>query len=728
MPISYACFDLANGFVHHWLVAGPQAISISDPGSVSGSDLRVAIARHHYVPESGVTSLPVEPGPPGEGILKVGDYEGAWSYVRCREDHLAEHRAGLGTAHYLRSWAYVQLVSDALQPVTLRLATYGPADLWLNGNHIHRHEQFADACPRCHDLDVDLQEGANEVLVRFEQVALGHCRHAVALQVRGRPPCSSAPGVRVSVRLPTTIPDVDKRRRIERVLEAAYTDRDVYGRDDLVLVHWPQDLTLAADTAVRLQAASGRIYAEAHLRGAAGERATLRYPHEVPPGPYRLILMPRPDQYYEQHMRIRRELDIWALGDSAYAEAPHGAQAQRRQEALLHASRYEGSLFGEVARMALGRSSTVDAGTVLSAVRRVDRREEGSIRDLVALLGMLCRFGSDAGFPASLRQPLEECILGYRYRPEPPDQDARCGAGDGHGLLSAAAEILAGQQFPGCTFRAEGLSGRQLRERGERLALSCLRERSAHGFADWGSPCGLADDLVALSHLVDLAQSDEVYDMAGVIMDKTLLTLALNSHKGVLGAAHRACRAPEVFGGLLGPTAGATRLLWGQGVYNHHLSTTVSLACVREYELPAIVAEIALSPLEEEWSRERHLSRSAGAAQEVNRVTYRTPDYMLSSAQDYRPGERGRAEHIWQATLGPAAVVFANHPACATDDEAHRPGFWVGNQVLPRVAQWKDVLIAIHNLPEGDWMGFTHAYFPTCAFDEHVLREGWAFA
>ena len=47
---------------------------------------------------------------------------------------------------------------------------------------------------------------------------------------------------------------------------------------------------------------------------------------------------------------------------------------------------------------------------------------------------------------------------------------------------------------------------------------------------------------------------------------------------------------------------------------------------------------------------------------------------------------------------------------------------------LPRVAQWKDTLLAIHNLPDDDWMGCTHAYFPQYAFDEHELRDGWAFA
>jgi hypothetical protein len=42
-------------------------------------------------------------------------------------------------------------------------------------------------------------------------------------------------------------------------------------------------------------------------------------------------------------------------------------------------------------------------------------------------------------------------------------------------------------------------------------------------------------------------------------------------------------------------------------------------------------------------------------------------------------------------------------------------------------------LISIHNLPQDDWLGFTHAYFPVFAFDDYVLRDGtngqkWAFA
>ena len=87
------------------------------------------------------------------------------------------------------------------------------------------------------------------------------------------------------------------------------------------------------------------------------------------------------------------------------------------------------------------------------------------------------------------------------------------------------------------------------------------------------------------------------------------------------------------------------------------------------------------------WNRERHGGVLDPAVDyfrgswEVNKVTYKTRDYMLSSAQDYRPGGRGNMQHIWQATLGPDAVVFVTHPPFLA--ESGSPNFWVGNLVLP---------------------------------------------
>jgi hypothetical protein len=210
--------------------------------------------------------------------------------------------------------------------------------------------------------------------------------------------------------------------------------------------------------------------------------------------------------------------------------------------------------------------------------------------------------------------------------------------------------------------------------------------------------------------------------------------MALNSYKGVFGSTHGRSYTPFIKGGYLETTSGISRLMWGLGTFNQHILGTVSMACNENYQLPQVIASIATDQTETMWSCERHAGEHEEAVDrrsghwEVNKVTYRTPDYMLCSAQDYHPGERGYQQHIWQATMGPDAVVFANHPACLNEDNAHRPGAWHGNVILPRVAQWQDVLVAVHKLPEDDWLGFTHAYFPSYAFDEHTLREGWAFA
>jgi hypothetical protein len=119
--------------------------------------------------------------------------------------------------------------------------------------------------------------------------------------------------------------------------------------------------------------------------------------------------------------------------------------------------------------------------------------------------------------------------------------------------------------------------------------------------------------------------------------------------------------------------------------------------------------------------------------EEVNIYTYRTPDYQLSAAQDYRPGYGGDQQHIWQATLGPEAVCFTTHPA-RPPGLGPTPDYWAGSGLLPRVAQVKNVLIAVYHLTRRPALYtptrlfFTHAWLPRDRFDEVAERDGWVFA
>ena len=728
MAVSYLRYALQDRYIHNWLVGGPQTLRVTDPALLGSEIPQVEIAETYHMPDSGITATPVERGPLSEGTFKVGDYEGAWAYRRCQEDHLVDLSDIYPRMTYLRAWAYVELNVEVPQEVSLVLTTHGPADLWVNETHVRRVVHF-EAQAKSISTAVDLTAGRNAILVRFEQVAAGACAYAMALQLIG------LDADKAEVTLPTTIRPLERRNRLEEIFEAAYLDQAVYERDDEIRVHWQAlDGRWAVPMTILLRSPTGRIHAETPLEKEEGEEqaqapekgALLGQPFQYPEGFYRAILMPPIPEYGERNMRITRELPLWALDNNTHSDTFYGKLAERRVEALRHAARFERDLYAEVAKMAIGWWSRVDQNVVLQAAERVADGEESCLSDLLGLLGMFFRFESTAEFPETLKGTLDPTILEFDYQQTEPNHRSSDWLTGSQQLLLHTCELLAGQRYPDHTFGDSGEDGRWHRQHGQKLVMAWLRERAAGGFEAWDSDIAFAEMLAALIHLEEFAEDDATWEMATAMLDKLLFTLAVNSHKGIYGTTQGHTEVPQILHGMLGATAGISRLMWGMGAFNHHTLGTVSLACAENYGFPRLIQAIATDLPEEMWSRERHAPDSAQIA--VDKVIYRTPDYMLSSTQDHRPGEPGGFEHIWQATMGPAAVVFVNHPACASLDEARRPNYWRGNASLPRVAQWQDVLVAVHVLPDDDWMGFTHAYFPAHAFDAHELRDGWAFA
>ncbi len=118
---------------------------------------------------------------------------------------------------------------------------------------------------------------------------------------------------------------------------------------------------------------------------------------------------------------------------------------------------------------------------------------------------------------------------------------------------------------------------------------------------------------------------------------------------------------------------------------------------------------------------------------EVNKLTWKTPDYMLSSAQDYHKGRPANQQMVWQATLAPNAFIHVNNPGALSDTE-RCPAYFGNDNRLPRVAQHKNVLVSVYRIPKVRLAGergiylFTHAYFPKQYFDEVTDEGPWTFA
>ncbi len=759
-------YPLLGRAIDRWLLAGPLAAPLVDTTSSDGMELKAGTSpdqeqlslilhrareRYSFIPlaraasegDSGAGDPPVfggwrldSSGTPAEReAFSIGEDKLTWRAQRFLEDHLINLGAYYATWHYVQAWAYCELVCAGAEQVEFVFDLFGAAEVWLNDQQVMQHG--LSRLPGTVSLQARLQAGHNRVLARLDTVARGQSSQRFGMSFL------EVPMEDFSVCLPTSIDPPGRRRELEKFFDEACLDRFVYGAQDNIKVRWPDEFdrpegSSKSDMEMRLQTRDGRIYVmtRSPFPSSEGETTVDMGPAlRAPEGACELHVMPGPEEYTLGGMRIRRKLGLH-VAKNPFSDQPaeQGTYPQRRVEALLDATRRQGNLFSEIARMALERWEQVRKDVIQQTVADLMLGSAESGCTVVGLLGMLARFGDNCSFPAGLKRTLEE-----RLNELPFWLEGRRGIengcwGESEQILHFAAQTIAGQLFPEHSF-ADEQTGQREREEGERGAIAWCRDRGGHGFMEWDSCEAVEAKVVALIHLVDLAENEEVRELAAVLLDKIFFSMAVNSFRGVHGSTQGRADSLSIRSARLAPSAGISRLLWGMGVFNEHVMGSVSLACSDIYFLPPIFEAIAGDVKEPTISRERSVAAVAAESGqeanpwEVNKVTYRTADGMLSSAQDYRPGEPGRQEHIWQATLGPDAVVFVNQPACLSEEEAHRPNCWRGNAVLPRVVQRRDVLIAVHRFDERNGVAaLTHGHFPTHAFDEYRLEEGWAFA
>jgi hypothetical protein len=107
----------------------------------------------------------------------------------------------------------------------------------------------------------------------------------------------------------------------------------------------------------------------------------------------------------------------------------------------------------------------------------------------------------------------------------------------------------------------------------------------------------------------------------------------------------------------------------------------------------------------------------------ANLYTYRNQDVMLSSVQDYRRGQIGPQQHVWQATFGMDALAFTTLPG---KRESDGPGYWTGNAAMPSAIQHENALIVAYDAPlitkVSEGLHRTHAWF--AGFEGVETRRG----
>lgn len=185
-------------------------------------------------------------------------------------------------------------------------------------------------------------------------------------------------------------------------------------------------------------------------------------------------------------------------------------------------------------------------------------------------------------------------------------------------------------------------------------------------------------------------------------------------------------------------TAGMT--YWAMEAFTTPQSIDVTVRTLREYRLQNNRFLAPLAPFAA-LRRTRALpllvralnpATQGVALQRANVQTYRTPHFLLSSTQQYHPGEFGDQQHLWQASLPGGVNIFATHPGAPifdSDVRALTPSAWVGNGINPDIGQDGDLLLALYDTRgrrgylERGRQSLSHLSFPAALFDDTVLER-----
>lgn len=171
-------------------------------------------------------------------------------------------------------------------------------------------------------------------------------------------------------------------------------------------------------------------------------------------------------------------------------------------------------------------------------------------------------------------------------------------------------------------------------------------------------------------------------------------------------------------------------LYWQMGEFYHPMSINLEDSISKRYNMwPANHLDRYMALYDKEkrnYGRVISTNLSPFVLSEANIETYRTRDFMLSTAVDYRKGNPGYQQLVWAATLSPRAIVYTTCPG--STDMKKSPNYWSGNIVLPKAVQYRNVTICIYNTTKEVNNGLTHAYFPTESFDQWCQVDHWSFA
>lgn len=740
----------ADGSVSHWLACGPILSPLTQIGAVVpangpafGTGRRWILSYWAFHPASRALKAAVYarlplPSPPSTPpvVNQPGPDTHPWRYTVVEDDQVVDFSRFNYTPRRLQGWLYSGLVCNQALTVDAELITIGPARVWLDGTEQIHVVEFSYVAPLVIPLRLTLDAGRHDLFIHGDMIGWREARLALGLRFIGTPP------LRTTLALGPQSPE--RWQQAERAL--AYIQVKQFAVPDL---HGVLGLSATApepvivDLDVRI---AHSIFAPSGVQLMAVPSARAR--HTLLPG--ETVALPLSGKMADEATQLPEsnlvtltirpadgpfglERHLW-INAAPYSMERYGDYESRRHEALVHLALNRQHVIGHMAAVALGRAETINSDAVALSCEFLEQRFDCADFHALALLALLYRLGEHPALHPEDRNRIERAFEGFKYWIDEPGLDGMCYITENHQILFHVTAYLAGQMWPERIFTNSGYTGRRHMQRARPRITTWVQRRLQGGFSEWDSNTYLAMDIFAMLALAEFANSARLREIATTLLHKILFIIASHSFRGAHGSTHGRCYVEGLKTARADATSGVQRIAWGMGNFNDEVYATGMLALARHYRVPDILQEIGadLPPVLVTHARSRGRYRPQfdihRGEWDVRTITRRTPYTMLSAAIDHRPDQIGIQEHLWQATLAPEAVVFTTYPGNSQEHGNARPNFWAGSVRLPRIAMWDRTVIVLYHLQTDVGLGFSHAYFPTIAFDEYTVAGQWACA
>ncbi|HLP69049.1 MAG TPA: hypothetical protein VK181_16160 [Rhizobium sp.] len=613
----------------------------------------------------------------------------------------------------LATWARTFIEAEAAGTARVRLGTCGGAVLWLNGAEAGWMAPYSRNLEAKAEFDLPLQEGLNELILFFDDLAERDARYFIQLDYL------SGPKAAVALPVPCAPSAADA---VEAALDGMHFDRPAYFEGDMTLIFGsplPTDVTVAVA-----------------VEGDFMSTERFDYDFELKAGETRLVVGPSSTMPADfRHFRVTLDANGFVAARSIGVEICHAARQGAAPETLsarIDETLEEISEFSErdtvraFARLASGRGGAETDAMIEEILPSIDDCHDCADFSLVPLIWSRTTWGGNIG--TATRARIDRAILGFRYWMDEPGNDVQWYFSENHALLFHTSAYLAGALFPEETFVRSGRKGTEQRAVGAARVRAWLDHFEAWEMAEFNSAPYFPIDLKGLTALAALAPDADIATRARKGIVRLCEIVARSAHHGMLTAAQGRSYEHTLCAGRSLELSGVARLLWGRGWYGRRVHALPQLAvCLRDHGLvlPEALADIANYRAEEhqEWTFAQGENRFAAL------YHYKSRAFAMGSVAHYRWRDWGYQETVLHLRLGerPEATIWINHPGETIQFGYGRPSYWGGCGAVPRTHQYRGLAVLDFQTVD-EQVDFTHAWFPVAEFDESRVEGNLALA